>query len=694
MKWKSSLINHKPSTNNRLSLAGIIVALGVVYGDIGTSPMYTMAALISGNGGLQNISTDFILGSVSLIFWTLTIVTTTKYVLIALRADNHGEGGIFALYTLVRKKAKWLIIPAMIGGATFLADGMMTPAVTVTTAIEGLKGVTIFNSVWIHNQKTVILVTVIILSILFFIQRFGTEAIGRAFGPIMMLWFTCLALIGLYRLADDWSFLRALNPLYAVQTLFSPQNKNGLFILGSIFLATTGAEALYSDMGHVGRNNIYGSWPYVKICLLINYLGQAVWINQIKDQPLFQQMDGLNPFFAMIPSQFRLAMTFLAAMAAIIASQALISGSYTLVSEATKLKILPRLRMVYPTNFKGQLYIPAVNNIIWILCLGIVIFFQTSARMSAAYGLEITITMIMTTILLNAWLATSNFNKFFAKLIVIFFFSIETIFLITNSIKYLHGGYVTLGIALVIIMIMIIWHYGELLKNDNTFHREYVSLLAYKNQLKNLSQDQSMPLYATNLVYLTHVHNGYKIKKDILYSILDKRPKRAQVYWFVTVNVTDNPYTTAYSVDTYNTNYMVNVQLYLGFRMEQKVNLFLRQIINEMMIKGELPRQPQQYTTIPDRSVGDFTFVLIQEVLSPDTQLDNLKKNIIQARLWLQKYTVTPAIWFGLSYSDVIEERVPLALGRMRSDRLRLVKREPIINYTNDELNEDETDDD
>ncbi len=675
-------------------MAGIIVALGVVYGDIGTSPMYTMAALISGNGGLQNISTDFILGSVSLIFWTLTIVTTTKYVLIALRADNHGEGGIFALYTLVRKKAKWLIIPAMIGGATFLADGMMTPAVTVTTAVEGLKGVTIFNSVWIHNQKTVILVTVIILSILFFIQRFGTEAIGRAFGPIMMLWFTCLALIGLYRLADDWSFLRALNPLYAVQTLFSPQNKNGLFILGSIFLATTGAEALYSDMGHVGRNNIYGSWPYVKICLLINYLGQAVWINQIKDQPLFQQMDGLNPFFAMIPSQFRLAMTFLAAMAAIIASQALISGSYTLVSEATKLKILPRLRMVYPTNFKGQLYIPAVNNIIWILCLGIVIFFQTSARMSAAYGLEITITMIMTTILLNAWLATSNFNKFFAKLIVIFFFSIETIFLITNSIKYLHGGYVTLGIALVIIMIMIIWHYGELLKNDNTFHREYVSLLAYKNQLKNLSQDQSMPLYATNLVYLTHVHNGYKIKKDILYSILDKRPKRAQVYWFVTVNVTDNPYTTAYSVDTYNTNYMVNVQLYLGFRMEQKVNLFLRQIINEMMIKGELPRQPQQYTTIPDRSVGDFTFVLIQEVLSPDTQLDNLKKNIIQARLWLQKYTVTPAIWFGLSYSDVIEERVPLALGRMRSDRLRLVKREPIINYTNDELDEDETDDD
>ncbi|NUG39227.1 potassium transporter Kup [Lactobacillus mellis] len=689
MKLQNSL-NTPKSSHNKMTLAGILVALGVVYGDIGTSPMYTMSSLVAGNGGLQNISTDFILGSISLIFWTLTIITTTKYVLIALRADNNGEGGIFALYTLVRKKAKWLLIPAMIGGATFLSDGMMTPAVTVTTAIEGLKGLNINNHVLITNQQTVVLVTIIILSCLFFIQRFGTEALGKAFGPIMLLWFTSLAVAGLYRLAGDWSFLRALNPYYAFQTLISPANKNGIFILGSIFLATTGAEALYSDMGHVGRNNIYGSWPYVKICLLINYLGQGVWLNQVKDLVSYQNMDTLNPFFEMVPAPFRLAMTIIATLAAIIASQALISGSYTLVSEATKLKLLPRLRMIYPTNFKGQLYIPAVNNIIWVLCIAIVIYFQNSERMAGAYGLVITITMLMTTILLNAWLLTTKHNRFLSELIIVFFLAIETIFLISNSVKFFEGGYVTFTIACILIMIMIIWQYGELLKNDNTFHREYVSLLAYKRQLKKLSEDDTLPLYTTNLVYLTKIHEGYKVKKDILYSILDKRPKRAKVYWFVTVNVTDNPYTTEYSVDTFGTDYMVNVQLYLGFRMEQKVNFFLRQIVNEMMIKGELPRQPQTYTTIPDRNVGDFSFVLIQEVLSPDTQLNNIKKSIIQARLWLQRYTVTPAIWFGLSYSDVVMERVPLILGQLRSDRLRLIKRDPIIKYYDDQDEDDE----
>ena len=689
MKLQNSL-NAPKSSHNKMTLAGILVALGVVYGDIGTSPMYTMSSLVAGNGGLQNISTDFILGSISLIFWTLTIITTTKYVLIALRADNNGEGGIFALYTLVRKKAKWLLIPAMIGGATFLSDGMMTPAVTVTTAIEGLKGLNINNHVLITNQQTVVLVTIIILSCLFFIQRFGTEALGKAFGPIMLLWFTSLAAAGLYRLAGDWSFLRALNPYYAFQTLISPANKNGIFILGSIFLATTGAEALYSDMGHVGRNNIYGSWPYVKICLLINYLGQGVWLNQVKDLVSYQNMDTLNPFFEMVPAPFRLAMTIIATLAAIIASQALISGSYTLVSEATKLKLLPRLRMIYPTNFKGQLYIPAVNNIIWVLCIAIVIYFQNSERMAGAYGLVITITMLMTTILLNAWLLTTKHNRFLSELIIVFFLAIETIFLISNSVKFFEGGYVTFTIACILIMIMIIWQYGELLKNDNTFHREYVSLLAYKRQLKKLSEDDTLPLYTTNLVYLTKIHEGYKVKKDILYSILDKRPKRAKVYWFVTVNVTDNPYTTEYSVDTFGTDYMVNVQLYLGFRMEQKVNFFLRQIVNEMMIKGELPRQPQTYTTIPDRNVGDFSFVLIQEVLSPDTQLNNIKKSIIQARLWLQRYTVTPAIWFGLSYSDVVMERVPLILGQLRSDRLRLIKRDPIIKYYDDQDEDDE----
>lgn len=663
---------HPASTATKLSAAGLLISLGVVYGDIGTSPMYTMSALINGNGGLRHISTTFILGSVSLIFWTLTIITTVKYVLIALRADNQGEGGIFALYTLVRQKAKWLIIPAMIGGASFLADGMMTPAVTVTTAIEGLKGIPLGQHVLIANQHTVIVVTILILSGLFLIQRFGTAKIGQAFGPIMFVWFTALGWFGLYRLAGNWSFLRALNPAYAVRILCDPQNRNGLFILGSIFLATTGAEALYSDMGHVGRNNIYGSWPYVKVSLLLNYLGQAVWLDQIKTSRFYLQDHNLNPFFAMVPAHYRLFMILLAALAAIIASQALISGSFTLVSEATKLKILPRLQVIYPTNSKGQLYIPAINRILWLLCSLVVLYFQSSAKMSSAYGLVITITMLMTTILLSFWLHTTKLKPFLADLIIGFFVVIEGIFLLTNSVKFFEGGYVTFTAATLLVVIMVIWRYGEIYQNNNTFHQDYVSILAYKKQLHDLSQDQTLPLYATNLVYLTKMSKGNHIKKDILYSILDKRPKRAQVYWFVTVNVTDDPYTAAYSVDTYDTNYMVNVQLYLGFRIEQKVSVFLKQIVNEMMLRGELPRQPQQYSTIPNREVGDFAFVLIQEILSPDTQLDHWQKHLIQARLWLKKYTISPVNWFGLSYSEVVLERVPVILGQLNSTSLRL----------------------
>lgn len=660
--------------HSKMSAAGFLIALGVVYGDIGTSPLYVMKTIIGENGGLNTISTDFILGIVSLIFWTLTIVTTTKYVLIALRADNRGEGGIFALYTLVRKRGKWLIIPAMIGGATFLADGMMTPAVTVTTAIEELKGMNIAGKTLVSTQTQVILITVIILSLLFFIQRFGTELIGKAFGPIMMFWFTCLGLIGIYNLSSDWSFVRALNPYYAIKLLLSPQNIHGLFILGSIFLATTGAEALYSDMGHVGRSNIYSSWPFVKVCLLLNYLGQAVWIDNIRTSASFQNMADMNPFFQSIPTPLRIPAILIAAAAAIIASQALISGSYTLVAEATKLKIFPRLKTFYPTNFKGQLYIPTVNNILWIACIFIVFFFRTSARMSAVYGLEITITMLMTTILLYQWLLSrKNISKIISTITVCFFFFIEIIFFITNSTKFVNGAYITMTIAFALICIMFTWLYGDYLKDNNSFRRHYVSLLAYKKQLHDLQQDESMPLYTENLVYLTKVRDGFKIRKNIIYSILDKRPKRARIYWFVTVNVTDEPYTTAYSVDTFGTDYMVNVQLYLGFRVNQKVNIYLRQIVNEMMANGELKPQPQKYTTIPDRQVGDFSFVLIKEILSPETQDNWFNKLVVSTRLALQKF-ISPANWFGLAYSDVVEERVPLTIGRLPIERFKLYR--------------------
>ncbi|ANK59074.1 portal protein [Loigolactobacillus backii] len=684
----------KKQPQHKLSAAGLVITLGVVYGDIGTSPLYVMKSIINGNGGMDHVSYDFIVGSVSLIFWTITLLTTIKYVGIALRADNNGEGGIFALYTLVRRRARWLVIPAMIGGAALLADGMLTPAVTVTTAIEGLKGMKIANHIPIATQGHVILWTMVILTFLFFIQRFGTEIIGRAFGPIMLIWFTFIGVLGLSYISQDLSILRALNPYYAIKLLVSPENKLGLLILGSVFLATTGAEALYSDLGHVGRANIYGTWPYVKICLILNYFGQAVWIIQHAHTTAYNHVTDFNPFFEIMPQWLRLFGIAMATLAAIIASQALISGSFTLVSEAIKLKLLPRLHIVYPTNLKGQLYIPSVNLILWLACLAIVMFFRTSSAMEAAYGLAITVTMLMTTLLLYQYLRSKNAKPILAWLMVLFFGSIELIFFISSAAKFLHGGYVTAFIAFVILAIMFIWQYGDYIKNNKSYHTEDVSLLAYKNQLNDLKNDADYPLFTTNLVYMTRVKDKYRIKKDILYSILDKRPKRAEVYWFVTVNVTDEPYTASYTTEMFDTDYMVNVQLYLGFRMEQHVNVFLRQIIADMMKSGQLPRQPQRYTTIPDRKVGDFSFVLIQENLSPETQINGWEKVIIQLRLFLQKITITPTTWFGLEYADSLVEHVPLILGKPYFHKLhRLTRLDKIPKSDTDEENELEDED-
>ncbi|MCT4393828.1 KUP/HAK/KT family potassium transporter [Lacticaseibacillus paracasei] len=660
---------------HKITAAALLVTLGVVYGDIGTSPLYVMKSIVAGNGGMGHFDTDFLVGSVSLIFWTLLIITTVKYVLIALRADNNGEGGIFALYTLVRQRARWLVLPAMVGGAALLADGMLTPAVTVTTAIEGLKGVHINGNILIDNQQQVIWVTILIITFLFFIQRFGTDLIGKAFGPIMFVWFTFLGVAGFIALSKDWSMLRALNPYYALHLLVSPDNKMGLFILGSIFLATTGAEALYSDMGHVGRGNIYLSWPYVNICLVLNYFGQAVWLDQNSKVTAFNKITDFNPFFQMLPESIRLGAIILATLAAIIASQALISGSYTLVSEAIKLRFLPRLHIIYPTRLKGQLYIPVVNTILWLACLAIIGYFKTSAEMEGAYGLAITVTMLMTTLLLYQYLRSRHAPAVIAIGTLIFFSAIETVFFISSAVKFLHGGYVTAMIAFIILAVMYVWQYGGRIRDDNTYRAEMASLFAYKNQLSELRNDPDYPTYTTNLVYMTQIANDHYIKKEILYSILDKRPKRARVYWFVTVNVTDEPYTAEYTTDTYGTDYMVNVQLYLGFRMEQQVNVFLRQIVNDMMREGELPTQPQKYTTIPDRQVGDWTFVLLHEELSPQTQIKGFQKAIIQARLRLQHIAVSPAQWFGLEYADTIDETVPLVLGKIPITKLNRLTR-------------------
>lgn len=652
-----------------LTAAGLLIAIGIVYGDIGTSPLYVMKSIVAGNGGIGNVNRDFIVGSISLVLWTVTLLTTLQTVIIALKATNHGEGGIFALYTLIRKRKKWLVLPALIGGAAILADGTLTPAVTVTTAIEGLKGIEFgHGNIPVNTQSTVIAITVIILLLLFSIQRMGTSIIGKAFGPIMFVWFTFLGVVGIMNMAGDWSILEALNPYYAIKLLFSPYNKAGIFILGSIFLATTGAEALYSDVGHVGKGNIIGSWPYVFVCLSLNYFGQGVWI---LNNPTYNAGNGdFNPFFEIIPQDIRLAAIVLATIAAVIASQALITGSFTLVAEASGLKFLPRMNIVYPSTEKGQIYIPSVNKMICVATISIVLFFQTSAHMEAAYGLSITISMLMTTILLYEWLVMKGINWFWNWLFLIFFGFLDIMFMAASLSKFTHGGYVSLVIAGFIGIVMYIWFYGNKIRDKRESRNAYVRLDEYTDMLTDLSHDEDYPTYATNLVYMAKVKYNKFIKREILYSILDKRPKRAKAYWFVTVNVTNEPFTAEYAVNTYGTKNVINVQLFLGFKQQQRVNVYLRQIVHDLIADGTIESQPQEYTTTPGRDVGDFSFVIVNDVISPQTQLRNYEKFLVEARVWLQNLSSNPASWFGLDYADTVIERVPLILGDQHKQQI------------------------
>ena len=657
----------------RMSAAGLLIAIGIVYGDIGTSPLYVMKSIVEGNGGIGNVNRDFIIGSISLVLWTVTLLTTLQTVIIALKATNHGEGGIFALYTLVRKRAKWLVLPALIGGAAILADGTLTPAVTVTTAIEGLKGLNFGGNVPVSTQNMVIAITVVILLVLFSIQKMGTSIIGKAFGPIMFLWFTFLGVMGVMNMAGDWSILQAINPIYAIRLLVSPYNKAGLFILGSIFLATTGAEALYSDVGHVGKSNIIGSWPFVFVCLSLNYFGQGVWI---LNNPTYRPADGgvLNPFFEMIPANIRLFAIILATIAAVIASQALITGSFTLVAEASGLKFLPRMNINYPSNEKGQIYIPSINKGICVATIAIVLYFQTSAHMEAAYGLSITISMLMTTILLYEWLVMKKVNTVWNWIFWLFFGVIDIMFMISSLTKFTHGGYVSLFIAGAIGFVMYVWYYGNKVRDKREARNAYVRLDEYTDMLTNLSHDENYPTYATNLVYMANVKYNKFIKREILYSILDKRPKRAKAYWFVTVNVTNEPFTAEYAVNTYGTKNVINIQLYLGFKKQTSVNVYIRQIVHDLIADGTIEAQPQEYTTTPGRDVGDFAFVIVQDVISPQTQLVGYEKWLVEARVRLQNLSSNPASWFGLEYADTIIERIPLILGRPNPSYIKRIK--------------------
>lgn len=651
------------SNNNKkfFSFGMFLVTIGIVYGDIGTSPMYVMKSIIEGNGGLSGVNSEFIIGSLSLVIWTVTLLTTIKYVIIAMKADNCGEGGIFALYSLVRKCGAWLILPAMIGGAALLADGVLTPAVTVTTAIEGLRSIPVMQSFLGEGCGKVLAITLTIIFVLFFVQRAGTSRIGKAFGPVMLVWFVFLGGMGVINISRFPAVLSAFNPAHAVRLLISPYNLKGFMILGSVFLAATGAEALYSDMGHVGRVNIYTSWPFVKICLLLNYLGQGAWIISNCTNSALLGIEDLNPFFMMLPQSLRPFAILLSTAAAVIASQALITGSYTLVSEAIRLNLMPHLHVTYPSDTKGQIYISTVNTILCIGCTLVVLYFKTSARMEAAYGLAITVTMLMTTLLLSVYLAKIRRKRVIALLMLLIFGAIEAVFFISSLSKFMIGGYITVIIALLILAVMIIWYHGTQLESRNSVR---LNLSDYISNIRELHDDESLPRICENLVYIENNLDDSGIDRDILYSILDKDPKRAAAYWFISIYTEDDPKTMTYTVNTYGTDFIFRVALNLGYKVNQRVNIYLRQIVTDLLKSGEMPPQQRKFSIYGASDVGSFKFCTIKKVLPPEGTLSSFDSAVLSMKYHIRSILGDRAAWYGLDTSSMLIEKVPLMISQ------------------------------
>ncbi len=643
--------------NKKVRFGLMLVAIGIVYGDIGTSPMYVMKSILEGNGGIGSVDESFIIGSLSLVIWTITLLTTIKYVIIAMKADNHGEGGIFSLYALVKNCGKWLIFPAMLGGAALLADGVLTPAVTVTTAVEGLRSIAVMDRFLGAGQTKVVIITLIIITALFSIQHSGTSRIGKTFGPVMLCWFLFLGVCGVVNIINLPAVLKAFNPVYAVKVLISPYNKSGFMILGSVFLATTGAEALYSDMGHVGKENVYCSWPFVKLCLILNYLGQGAWILMNKAHPELLGIQDLNPFFLMLPVAMRPFAIVLGAAAAIIASQALITGSYTLVSEAMLLDLLPHLEIRYPSETKGQIYIGTVNLLLWIGCSCVVLYFQSGARMESAYGLAITVTMLMTTLLITTYLAKLKKLPGLAVVVLVVFGAIEAVFFISSLGKFAHGGYVTVILTLLLLAIMIIWYRGTWIEHKYSTRLPFEK---YIPNLKGLHNDESEPLLANNLVFLEAPNKDGNMDRDILYSILDKDLKRADAYWFLSVNVLSEPDAANYEVETYGTDFIFRVRLNLGFKCGQRVNVYLRQIVKQLQDDGSLPVQKKKFSIYGPSTVGTFKFCIIRKSVTAKTELSTLDEIIIRTKYAIRRMAGSRARWYGLDNSSVILEQVPL----------------------------------
>ncbi|MEN9399664.1 MAG: hypothetical protein RL632_765 [Bacteroidota bacterium] len=629
--------------NNKVTAASLLIALGIIYGDIGTSPLYVLKAIV----GDRPISEILVYGGISCVFWTITFQTTFKYIYLTLKADNHGEGGIFSLYALVKRYGKFFLIPTIIGASTLLADGIITPPISVSSAVEGLSK---FEA--LKDIQTVPIV-IVIISGLFFFQRFGTHTVGYVFGPAMMVWFSMLFVLGFSKILDNPEILHALNPMYAFD--FLKNYPGGFVLLGAVFLATTGAEALYSDLGHCGRKNIRITWVFVKVCLVVNYMGQASYLMNLGEGA---KMNGLNPFYEIMPEWFLIPGIIIATSAAIIASQALISGSYTLINEAMNLNFWPRVAVRQPSNIKGQIYIPSVNIILWIGCVLMVLHFQSSSNMEAAYGLAITITMMVTTFLLTIFLWYKlRWNKVLVLLIMLVFATIEITFFIANIQKFPEGGYITLIISSIFFFIMYTIHRGRRITNRFT---KFVDLGEHVPLIKELIIDEEIPKFATHMVYLTKANVKHEIEEKIINSILAKKPKRADVYWFLHLHRTNEPYTLAYDVNELVDDKIIKVNIHVGFRVQPRTELYFKKIVHELIQNKELNLHNRPDGSTKYNNEPDFKFMVIEKFLSAENEFTLREGILLNSYFWLKQHSLSDQSAFGLDKSDVVVEQVPL----------------------------------
>lgn len=644
--------NKHNSAFNKVTLTSLLITIGIVFGDIGTSPLYVVKAIIT---GAEHFDKLLIYGSISCVFWTLTLQTTFKYVFITLRADNRGEGGIFALFALTKKKSIWAAILTMIGGSALLADGVITPSITVTSAIEGLR--------LINPEIPVIPVVLIIISLLFFIQQFGTSFIGKSFGPMMVIWFCTLSVLGFSQIISYPEIIQAVNPVYAYD--FLAQHPKGFILLGAVFLCTTGADTLYSDLGHCGIKNIRITWIFVKSALLLNYFGQGAWL-MTHPQPV----NDLNPFFAIMPSWFLFPGILLATAASIIASQGLITGSYTLVSEAVSLNCWPKIKVLHPTTIKGQVYIPFVNWVLWISVCFVVMFFNESAKMEAAYGLSITITMMMTSMLLIHYLYQKEINIFLLAFLAAIFAVVEGTFLVANLHKFKEGGWFSVVLAFAFLMIMIGWFFGRRIKNR---HISFVNVNKYLHLFEDISKDKSIPQLSTNLVYIIKANEIHQIESKIMYSIFNKQPKRAKTYWLLHVDTVDEPDTFSYEVNQIIPGTLVRIDFHLGFKIEPRINLYFREVLKDLVAAGEIKLCSSYESLKKHHLPPDFMFVNLDRVMSRDYNLSPWETIIMGLHGFTRLLSIDDVKALGLDSSSVIEEKVPISVERPLNRKIKRI---------------------